>query len=111
MTKSEIHAALAEVGLNPKYKGYTFIVDALLIIENEGGPVNLKITALYSRLSKRFKANTSNVERDIRYAITLGLGSMSKSELKKFGFVNSGSDSICTNSTFLATMYFRIKDR
>lgn len=87
---------LLQLGITPNLKGFSCICEAVEILSKES---DIKTTALYEIVGKRFEITGSMAERRIRHAISKAL----LFELEKNGF--SGTK----NSEFLYTLTLIVK--
>lgn len=99
--KSITRRILIQLGLSPKYKGYTALVEAVnLYIEFP----NTKITAIYELAGRKLYSSYSKVERNIRKAITVILDRNDEDLLYKiFGF-NVLSSGTIINGDFISCL-------
>mgnify|MGYP001623976342 CR=1 FL=1 len=68
MNRKYIEYKLMEIGFSPAYKGFSYIVDAILILGDPEWKCS-KITQAYEKISKIHKSTYARVEKDIRYAL------------------------------------------
>ncbi len=59
---------LHKIGISPKYKGYFYLKDAIILCYNS----KIHINTVYIKLSKRYKVTPSCIERGICRAIEIG---------------------------------------
>lgn len=65
--KSKVVNALIEMGMPADIKGFHYIVDAMVLFENEDWR-KYKTVALYQEIAKQNNTTASRVERCIRHA-------------------------------------------
>lgn len=84
MVKRElIEDVLVELGLSPAMKGFRYICDIVeLILEVDMS--DQKAVAIYDDIAKRNNDNWKNVERAIRYSLTLIKNKNSEEKVKAF---------------------------
>ena len=84
--KKKITIVLKELGIPADLLGYTYIREAIMII-NEKGVVRAS-KGIYQELAKRFENSDGNIERSIRYAIEFAYRKGNKELIDKI-FLNS----------------------
>lgn len=68
--KTDIFNTLIKIGVNPKYKGFRYIADAVELCIKDPSVIYNGITkVLYRELAKMYSISPYSVERDIRTAI------------------------------------------
>lgn len=70
MNKRTIEDMLLRVGIPANVKGFSYITQALLLIDTKEG-TSPEIMALYAQIGKMNGSSASRVERAIRYAIKM----------------------------------------
>ena len=68
MMQDEIVDILLRAGIPASTKGFTYIHDALELMDRDSYYFSGKVCALYAKIAKQNGANSSQVERAIRYA-------------------------------------------
>ncbi len=81
--KNKTINALLEMGMPANIKGFQYIVDAMLLFENEEWRTG-KMTALYHEIGKKNGTTASRVERAIRYAFCTVLTKGDKKFAEKY---------------------------
>lgn len=64
MREQEVVKILHELGIKEHLKGYKYLVDSILLFQD-----NIKIGDVYRDLAIKYKSNEFNIERSIRYII------------------------------------------
>ena len=72
INENTITKILNKLGITPNKDGYRYLIDCILLCnENEEYIYNIT-TKLYPILSKKYSKRISSIERSIRYAIEIG---------------------------------------
>ena len=100
--KNKAINALSEMGAPANVKGFQYIVDAMLLFEDESYR-NGKILALYHKIGKMNKENPSMVERAIRYAFDVVLTKGNLEAVEKYLTMQNP-----TNGNLLHVLYLRL---
>jgi hypothetical protein len=69
-TRNQIKATLRDLGIRPNLNGFEYLTDAITIIADDP---NVKVTALYANLAKRYDTTPAGIERCMRHAIHKGM--------------------------------------
>lgn len=94
--------ALLSMGMPADIKGFGYIVEAMILFEEEDWREG-KTTALYYGIAKRKKTTPPRVERAIRHAFGEMLKNGNKKEIEKyFSFCKP------TNGNLLHVLYLRL---
>lgn len=100
--KNKTINALLEMGMPANNKGFQYIVDAMVMFEDDEVR-NGKITYLYRLIAKKHNASWSNVERCIRNAFEVVLTRGNLKAVEKYLTMQSP-----TNGNLLHTLYLRL---
>lgn len=96
MTKEKIEDALIRIGVPVGNKGFEYIVDAIMILEEKGNSVSMTKT-LYPEIAMKRKSTPTRVERNIRHCFKIARNRKEKYDDVNYyiGFVNlSNSNSL-----------------
>ena len=100
--KKKVINALLEMGMPADINGFYYIVDAMILLEQEEWR-KCKITALYYKIAKDNKTTASRVERSIRHAFGLVLTKGKLDAVQKWlTFLQP------TNGNLLKTLFLRL---
>ena len=66
MTERKVEHVLSLIGVPANLVGFKYIKDAVMILQNKE---NVKWTALYSEIGRKYGKSMQQVERGIRYAL------------------------------------------
>lgn len=99
--KRKIEDALFSIGVPASYKGFRYIVDAVLILNMFP---EYKMTDIYSKIGKIRNVTASSVERDIRHAFFVCRKGCNQKEINHY----IGSDHT-TNKDSIYHLYMIIK--
>lgn len=102
--KNKVINALIEMGVPANIKGFGYIVDAILIFEENEDWVSVKSMALYSKIAKMNGDTYTRVERAIRHAFSSVLRNGEPIVVNKYLTYQNAS-----NSNLLAILYYRLK--
>lgn len=69
MNQKHIEDILSRIGISCGMNGYRYIVDALLLLDQEGVD-DVKYTYLYHLIARKNQSTADRVERDMRYAFS-----------------------------------------
>ena len=105
MNRKKIEVALLKVGVPASIKGFKYIVDAVMILD-EPGWQDPKFTLLYAEIGKRNNSTGVRVERAIRHALETVRSYKGNPEAvyHYFGYEN------CANSDSLMMFYTVLKN-
>lgn len=105
--RKKVGDALLRLGITPDLKGFNYIIDMVEMIDKEG---DIKIIAGYEIVGKKHKSDGSKVERAIRHAIER-LNPTSEKYMELIGAdISSQTSYRITNSAFLYTLHYRLKE-
>lgn len=76
--KEAIQDALLEMGLMPHVKGFNYLVDAVMYIDENS---QYYIGDIYQALADKYQTSVSRAERSIRYALMCIRNNISKHEV------------------------------
>lgn len=104
MNQKHIEDILSRIGISCGMNGYRYIVDALLLLDQEGVD-DVKYTYLYHLIARKNQSTADRVERDMRYAFSRAREKNTCRDLVEhyIGMVNR------SNSASLQLLYIRIK--
>lgn len=89
--RKRIIEILLEKGVNPGFRGFKYLVDAVALVAENETLIDIGITkALYPEIARVHKVSRANVEQAIRYAI-------------------ANSNYTCTNRTFIMTIVWLLR--
>lgn len=94
--------ALIEMGADAGNKGFQYIVDAIVLFQ-DGGIRNGKITVLYSKIAEMHNTSQSRVERCIRHSFKTVMEKGNQEAVKKYLPTQNR-----TNSNLLHIFYLRL---
>lgn len=69
MDKYEIEQTLISIGMPTSIKGFTYIIDVMVILDMPEYYSNIKWTSIYSLIASMHNVSVKSVERNIRYAL------------------------------------------
>ncbi len=69
--KNTVSNLLFELGFSPKHSGFSYLKDIINNILQNGGVVSSLVNEQYPYIAVKFKTSPSNIERNIRNAISL----------------------------------------
>jgi hypothetical protein len=102
MIKDRAKDVLIKMGMPASILGLKYIADAMALFDS--GLEDVKITALYEEIGKKYNVSGSRVERAIRHAFGLVITKGKLSEVEKYLSFNC-----TTNSNQLNLLYYRLK--
>lgn len=103
--ESDLADMLRHLGIPPHIKGHYFIIEAVRLMGQNSKYDRVITKVLYPEIARTFGATPSQVERGIRYAISLACQRCSEEKLAKiFGSTLCQSHPRPTNSEFLFVM-------
>lgn len=100
--KNKAINALIEMGVTAGTKGFQYIVDAMVLLE-DGEIRNGKIMDLYSKIAEMHNTSQSRVERCIRHSFRTVLTKGNLKAVEKYLTTQNQ-----TNSNLLHTFYLRL---
>lgn len=100
--KNKAINVLIEMGMPADIKGFQYIVDAMLMFENEEIRTG-KTTVLYYEIGKKHNATASRVERAIRHAFSIVLTKGNMEVVERYLSVQN-----TTNGNLLHVLYLRL---
>ena len=104
MNRKHIEDILSRIGIPYGMNGFRYIVDAVLILDQEGID-DIKYTYLYHLIANRNRSTIDRVERAMRYAFSSARKKNTCRDLVEYyiGLVNT------SNSASLQLLYIRIR--
>lgn len=105
--RKKVGDALLQLGITPDLKGFNYIIDMVEMIDK--GELS-KVTAGYAIIAKKYGNTASGIERGIRHAITKIDTKSREYERYIGGNVESQKTDYVTNSVFLYTLHYRLKE-
>ncbi len=96
MTREKIEDVLIKMGIPVSIKGFEYIVDAVMLLEEQGSTISIT-KVLYPEIAKRRNSSSSKIERAIRHALSVARSRRGDYATSKhyIGFANmSNSNSI-----------------
>lgn len=60
---------MLRLGLNPKYKGYEYLLEGVKMFYSHNKPKKLKMKEIYSKIAKKFEVNELTVEKNMRHMV------------------------------------------
>lgn len=104
MNREYVEDVLMKIGIPARVKGFKYIVDAVMLLDEEEWKCP-KYTALYYSIAKMNNSTASRTERAIRHAFGIARSSRGDYEMAEhyIGFIN------CENSNSIASLYRMIK--
>ena len=97
---------LLQLGITPDLLGFTYIADIVDIINSE----DTKMTAIYHAVANKHNSNWQRVERAVRHAISkANPRSKEFEELINASLVKQSNGNI-SNSAFLHTLAYRLRE-
>ena len=103
--ETDVTNLLSDLGLPSHIKGFAYVRTAIMLVQDDHELINHVLKVLYPKSAKIHETTNTWVERDIRHAIKLGYSRGNAETYNKiFGFSISPSNSIPTNSQFIATI-------
>lgn len=100
--KNKAINALIEMGMPANTKGFRYIVDAMVLFENEAIRIG-KTTSLYREIGTRNNATVAQVERAIRHAFSVVLTRGDLAIVEKYLTLQN-----TTNGNLLHVLYLRL---
>lgn len=101
--KNKTTNVLIELGISACSKGFKYIVDAMILFENEEW-LESKIIALYHKIAKDNNATVASVERAIRHAFGTAITKGNLELVEKYLSLTN-----TTNGNLLHVLYIRLK--
>ena len=101
ITKQNVGDLLFSVGISPSLKGFQYIIDAVLLYEQDN---NQPITKIYVDVASKHKAQPASVERAIRHAF-------SKMDRKSQKVVDIFGEYASTNKEYVAIICWHLRGR
>lgn len=104
MNREYVEDVLMKIGIPARVKGFKYIVDAVMLLDEEEWKCP-KYTALYYSIAKMNNSTASRTERAIRHAFGIARSSRGDYDMAEhyIGFIN------CENSNSIASLYRMIK--
>ena len=100
-----ISDTLKDLGISPKYMGYSYLKTAIELVMDDVSLAHSVTKVLYPTVAKEHKTTSSRVERAVRHAIEIAFYRGDIDKLKDiFGFSVSCDKGKATNSEFIATI-------
>lgn len=65
MNKKQISKLLIQLGVNPAYKGYTYLVNIIHLAVNDKDQPIILVKTLYAKTAKQFNVSTASVQRNV----------------------------------------------
>ena len=100
--KNKAINALIEIGIPSNIKGFRYIVDAMVLFEDEGIRFG-KTTFLYKKIAEMNETTPSRVERAIRHAFAIVLTKGNLETVEKYLTMQN-----TTNGNLLHVLYLRL---
>lgn len=94
MIRKDIPEKLLKHGILPKYKGFNYLNEILLMLDKDR---NLNLTKAYLYLAKKYGVSPDNIYHNIRYSIV----NMDYSYLIEFDSILKEDESFPTNKNFI----------
>ena len=82
MTRDYVESKVMKMGMPNNLKGYTYIVDAVMLLDDPNW-ADAKLTAIYYKISEKRNCTEASVERNIRTAFEA-----SRNNLENYDIVN-----------------------
>lgn len=101
ITKDRVGDLLFSVGISPGLKGFQYIIDAVLLYEQDN---NQPITNIYVDVASKHKAQPTSVERVIRHAF-------SKMDRKREKVIDIFGEYASTNKEYIAIICWHLRER
>lgn len=96
---------LSRIGMPPHYKGYRYVIDAILLVIQDKTWLHGVTKRLYPEVGKRYNTSSVQVERAIRHAIEITWEKGNLEELNSlFAYSVDAEKGKPTNSAFIAKM-------
>lgn len=105
LSRKMIENTLLEIGVPAGVKGFRYITDEIMLIDEHDG-ANIKFIKVYEQIAKDNNTNGSLVERAIRHALKAAREGKWKSE-KTIHYIG---DKTHANGNSLMMLYMRLKD-
>jgi two-component system response regulator (stage 0 sporulation protein A) len=83
---SKVNTHLFSMGFSPKHRGYSYLLEAIKIVMSKNGVIGSLNTEVYPLICAKFKTTVSNVERNIRNAISCAFDCYERLQKKQNGF-------------------------
>ena len=100
---------MRQIGVPAHIKGYQYIREAIMMTVNDINLLNYITKLLYPTIAKKYKTNSSIVERAIRHAIEVAWYKGQIDVLEDmFGYTISAGKGKPTNSEFIALIVDKI---
>lgn len=109
----EVTQVIHEIGIPAHVKGCQYIIEAILMVVDEGSLLGAEAKDLYSDIPKKYNTAGSRIERGIRHAIELAWERLHTETLKQIFEHSMDIDrEIPTNLEFIAILAdkFRVMD-
>jgi hypothetical protein len=101
ITKQNAGDLLFSVGISPSLKGFQYIIDAVLLYEQD---TTQPITNIYVDVASKHKAQPTSVERAIRHAF-------SKMDRKSEKVIDIFGKYASTNKEYVAIICWHLRER
>lgn len=66
MNKNQISELLAQIGTNPAYKGYSYLIHVIYLASSEGDGTFLTLKRLYADTSQHFNVSPDSIQHSVR---------------------------------------------
>lgn len=106
MNRSDVENVLLEIGIPAGVKGFKYITDAIMILDDSNWNPKGAIT-LYNRIAGMNNTTGSRVERAIRHSFEIARSPKGNYDAVEhyIGFMN------CQNKNSLKMLYYKIKEQ
>jgi two-component system response regulator (stage 0 sporulation protein A) len=96
---------IRDLGVPAHIKGYQFLRDAIIMVENDMDMIDSVTKLLYPAIAKRYNTTAPRVERAIRHAIEVAWERGEANTIRRiFGYTVSTSKKRPSNTEFIATV-------
>lgn len=95
--------ALIEMGMPANIKGFKYIVDVMVLLENDEKKYYGNVMGLYQEVANKNNTSSQNVERAIRHAFSIALKKGDTQVVYKYLPQNN-----TTNSNLLHVLYLNL---
>lgn len=103
--REKIISYLSLIGMPPHYKGYRYLLEAVLLVSQDKVWLDGVTKDLYPHVGRRFGTSATQVERAIRHAIEITWEKGNLAELERlFPYLVDAEKGKPTNSSFMAAL-------
>lgn len=113
LERENISELLEQIGMLKKWRGYDFVLDAIMIAMEDFNAFSKITEKIYPKVAQKYNTTTCNVERNIRHSIELTWNQPRNVKQIETVFGKYCMQKNCkpTNKAFIRMMYQKVKTR